>query len=76
VKECDETFVLESLKGTKKPADYWRGARKHGAKAQKRGISNEYVCICTDIGHESGAVVVSVNRAKPDESELKATFHG
>ena len=76
VKECDETFVLESLKGTKIPAGYWRGARKHGAKAQKRGISNEYVCICTGIGRESGAVAVSVNRAKPDESELKAAFNG
>ena len=35
VKECDETFVLESLKGTKIPAGYWRSARKHGAKTQK-----------------------------------------
>jgi len=76
VKECDETFVLESLKGTEIPAGYWRGARKHGAKAKKRGISNEYVCICTGIGRESGAVAISVNRAKPDESELRAAFNG
>jgi len=33
-KECDETFVLERLTGRKIPADYWRGARKHGTKAQ------------------------------------------
>lgn len=76
VKECDETFVLESLKGTEIPDDYWRGSRKHGAKAQKRGISDEYICICTGIGRESGAVAVSVNRAKPDGSELKAAFRG
>ena len=30
VKECDETFVLENLKGTKIPAGYWRGTRKRG----------------------------------------------
>ena len=47
VKECDETFVLESLKGTEIPAGYWRGA-----------------------------VAISVNRAKPDESELRAAFNG
>ena len=76
VKECDETFVLESLKGAKIPAGYWRNPRKHGAKAQKRGISDEYVCICTGIGRENGAVAVSVNRAKPDEAELKAAFKG
>jgi len=76
VKECDETFVLESLKGAKIPAGYWRNPRKHGVKAQKRGISDEYICICTGIGRESGAVAVSVNRAKPDETELKAAFKG
>lgn len=76
VKECDETFVLESLKGTKIPDGYWRKPRRHGAKAQKRGISNEYVCICTGVGRERGAAAVSVNRAKPDVSELKEAFRG
>lgn len=74
VKECDETFVLESLKGTKIPDGYWRGPRKHGAKAQKRGISDEYICICTSVGREKGAVAVSLNRAKPDGNELKKAF--
>ena len=54
----------------------WRRARKHGAKAQKRGISNEYICICTGVGRESGAVAATANRAKPDASELKAIFDG
>ena len=76
VSECDETFVLESMKGTKMLGDYWRKARKHGAKAQKRGVSNEYICICTGIGRESGAVAISVNRAKPDISEIKQVFNG
>lgn len=76
VKECDETYVLESRKGTKLPDGYWRASRRHGARAQKRGISEKYVCICTGIGRESGTVAVSVNRAKPDGSELKAAFRG
>lgn len=43
---------------------------------QKRGISNEYVCICTGVGREGGAVAVSLNRAKPSADELKAAFKG
>lgn len=74
--ECDETFFLESHKGSKTPDDYWCGPRKHGAKAQKRGISNEYICICTGVGREEEAVAKSLNRAKPDASELKEVFEG
>ncbi len=44
VAELDETFVLECYKGKELPPDVDRPARKHGAKAQKRGISNEYIC--------------------------------
>jgi transposase-like protein len=39
--EADETYLLESLKGVKLPPDFWRKPRKHGAKAEKRGLSNE-----------------------------------
>ena len=74
--ECDETFVLESMKGTELPEDYWREPRKHGATAEKRGISNEYFAICTGIGREGGALAVTVNRAKPDAQELKLVFNG
>lgn len=45
VSELDETFVLECYKGKQLPDTVGRPARKHGAKAQKRGISDEYVCI-------------------------------
>lgn len=50
VSELDETFVLDSYKGSSLPDSVLRPARKHGAVAQKRGISNEYVCICTGGG--------------------------
>ena len=76
VSELDETFVLESYKGKKLPAEVSRKPRKHGAKAQKRGISNEYVCICTGIQRKGDAYAASINRAKPDTEELKALFEG
>lgn len=76
VTELDETFVLESYKGKKLPTDASRKARKHGAKAQKRGISNEYVCICTGIQRKGDAYAASINRAKPDSEEMKALFEG
>jgi len=40
--EADETFLLESKKGSRKLG---RPARKRGGKAAKRGISREQVCI-------------------------------
>ena len=49
VSEFDETFVLDCYKGRKLDDTINRAPRKHGAKAEKRGISNEYVCICTGI---------------------------
>lgn len=76
VSELDETFVLESYKGKKLPAEVSRKPRKHGAKAQKRGISNEYVCICTGIQRKGDAYAASINRAKPDTEEVKALFDG
>ena len=74
--ELDETFVLDSYKGKKLPEKVGRKARKHGAKAQKRGISNEYVCICAGIQRDGEAVAASVNRAKPTKEELEQVFGG
>jgi transposase-like protein len=42
IAEADETFLLESQKGTR---NLQRPARKRGGKASKRGISKEQVCI-------------------------------
>jgi transposase-like protein len=74
--ELDDTYVLESLKGTKIPGGYWRGARKHGAKAQKRGVSSEYLCICTGVERNGPAVSKTVTRATPDGEDIKAVFSG
>jgi transposase-like protein len=61
--EADETYLLESLKGVKLPPDFWRKPRKHGAKAEKRGLSNEYICVCAGVEREGNAISVAVNRA-------------
>lgn len=72
--EADETYVLESVKGTPIAEDYHREARKHGAKASKPGISNEYVCVCTSIDEDGDCIAVSVNRAMPSKAEIDQVF--
>ena len=76
VSEFDETFVLDCYKGKTLDSSITRNARKHGAKAEKRGISSEYVCICTGIQRGGDAIASSVNRAKPSASELLGIFEG
>jgi len=72
--ETDETYVLESEKGRKFPRNHHRKPRKHGAKASKPGISNEYVCVCTSVTGEDEKVAVAVNRASPDSQEILSVF--
>lgn len=76
VSEFDETFVLDCYKGRKLDSSVPRRPRRHGAKAEKRGISNEYICICTGIQRKGDALAVTVNRAKPSAKELISIFEG
>ena len=76
VVELDETFVLESYKGKALSDEIGRKPRKHGAKASKRGISNEYICLCAGVQRKSEAIVRSVNRAKPSKNEIETVFSG
>ena len=76
VAELDETFVLDSYKGSKLPDHTDRAPRKRGTKAAKRGISNEYICICAGIQRAGHAYAATVNRAKPSLDEVKAMFQG
>lgn len=76
VSEFDETFVLDCYKGRKLDNTAQRAPRRHGAKAQKRGISNEYICICTGIQRKGDALAATVNRAKPSAKELLCIFEG
>ena len=76
VAEMDETYVLESYKGKELPESVCRKPRKHGAKAEKRGISNEYICICTGVQRKGCVIAGTVNRAKPSSQELQEVFSG
>jgi len=76
VSEFDETFVLDCYKGKKLDSFLTRKPHRHGAKAEKRGISNEYICICTGIQRKGDALAASVNRAKPSAGELISIFEG
>lgn len=76
IAELDETFVLDCYKGGPVPKEARRKARKHGAKAAKRGISNEYVAICTGVQRDGDAIAATVNRAKPSSRELDEIFRG
>jgi len=72
--ETDETYVLESEKGRKFTENHHRKPRKHGAKASKPGISNEYVCVCASVTGAGEQVAVATNRASPDSKEILDVF--
>ena len=73
VSELDKTFILECYKGKALPETVAREARKHGAKAQKRGISAECVCICR---HQVQVRCLCCHGqpAKPEAGELAKLF--
>jgi transposase-like protein len=72
--EADETYVIESVKGRKIPENYHRKPRKHGAKASKAGISDEYICVCTSVDSDNKCTASSVNRAMPSKAEIEQVF--
>ncbi len=65
VSQFDETFVLDCYKVKEPDAGIGRKPRKHGAKALKRGISGEYLCICTDIQRKGTAFAVTYRNTEP-----------
>ena len=71
VTELDETYVLDNYKGTKFAENNGRCQRKHGAVAEKSGLSQEYICICTGVERNGTAYACAVNRAKPSKQELQ-----
>jgi transposase-like protein len=72
--QTDETYVLESVKGRKISAEYHRKPRKHGAVASKRGLSDEYICVCTSVTGTAEKVSLAVNRATPSKQEILEVF--
>lgn len=74
--EVDETYILESHKGKKLPEGFWRKARKHGAKAQKPGLSDEYICICAAVERGGRSSAVATGRSQPTSSDITSVFSG
>lgn len=74
--EIDDTYVLESYKGTKLEEGFWRKPRKHGAVAEKRGISNEYVSVQAGVERSGSIFTKTVNRATPGSKDVKEAFEG
>ena len=74
VSEADETYVLESVKGRKISEDYQRKPRKHGAKATKPGLSDEYICVCTSVDADHNCTTSAINRAAPSKAEIEQVF--
>lgn len=72
--EADETYVLESVKGRKVPEGYHRKPRKHGAKASKPGLSDEYICVCTSVDGNNHCMTAAVNRAAPGNADIAKVF--
>jgi transposase-like protein len=72
--ELDETYLLESYKGSKLPENFWRKSRKHGAKAQQPGLSNEYICVCAGVSREGAVVSRTVNRATAGSADIESVF--
>ena len=72
--EADETYIIESVKGRKVPEGYHRKPRKHGAEALKRGISDEYICVCAAVERDGSAFCEAASRAMPSKEELLEVF--
>ena len=65
--ELDETYVIESQKGT--PVTH-RKPRRHGEGASKRGVSHEQFCVCVATDRNGNAYAKCSNRATPSSANL------
>ena len=74
--EADETYILENFKGAKLPDDFWRKPRKHGAKAEKAGLSNEYICVCAAVERGGKSMATAVGRSQPSSEDITGVFAG
>jgi transposase-like protein len=72
--EADETYILENYKGKKLQPDFWREPRKHGAKAKKPGLSNEYICVCAGVERDGDAISLAVNRSVASKNDINKVF--
>jgi transposase-like protein len=72
--EADETYILENYKGRKLPDGFWRKPRKHGAKAEKPGLSSEYISICAAVERGGKSMSTAVGRSQPGSEDIARVF--
>ena len=70
--EIDETYVPDSYKGIKRTNG--RKARKHGEPAEKRGLSDEKLCVFMGTNRVGKEIAQCVNRARPSSQEVIEVF--
>lgn len=69
--EFDETFELESQKGSR---EIKRKARKRGGPSQYRGLSHEQVCIVTTTDRNGHEIFKAVGFGKPTTNSILENF--
>jgi transposase-like protein len=74
VSELDECYILNNYKGKKFADDFHRKPRKHGAKAGKSGISDEYISVCCGVERDGAAVSVAVCKSQPTSEDISSVF--
>jgi transposase-like protein len=72
VVETDETYFLESFKGQRQLA---RKSRKRGGKANKRGISNEQICVMTSADHDGNYLAYLVCQGRINHKDVNRFFN-
>lgn len=72
ITEADETFFLESQKGTRRMVE--RAARRHGARANRPGLGGEQVCVAVARDRLGHTVARMAGYGKPDIVELEGAL--
>lgn len=78
VVEADETYFLESAKG-KRDIDWkklGRTPRKRGGKAEKRGISDEQVCVICSLDRMGNILSDATGKSRPKQTDIERFFDG
>lgn len=69
--ECDETYVLESSKGSSLKH---RKAHHRGKPSRFRGISHEQICIVTITDRNEHEIFLAVGQFRPTKDIIQDTF--
>lgn len=78
VVEADETYFLESVKG-KRGIDWskiGRTARNRGGSAEKRGISDEQVCVICSLDRTGNILSEATGKSRPKQTDIERFFDG